>query len=152
MKSLVVLLVGFLAVISVPLHADPAVNALPVIGPNDTGTTTYSQWVDGAEKRTVHTHAKGAAEPIRYLWSAGAALDGQQLIFGDSKTPGIRYLRIGFEKPVTVGSILVRGGGRVSGRRRLAARCCFRPPLGSSKPEGSRCEKSNFHLLFWGQP
>jgi len=95
---------------TLPLLAAPAL--LPIIGPRDTGATTYSEWVDGIEKPIVHTDSNGVVQHINYLWSPGATPNS--ISYGDSKTPGVRYLRISFEKPVTIGSILVHGTGRVS--------------------------------------
>jgi len=102
------------AVLSFPIYAKADTAGTMITDANNLGTVTYTEWVEGAEKPIVHTDNKGVVKAPNYLWSAGIAIEGKQLIFGDSKTPGIRYLRIGFEKPVTVGSILAHGGGRVS--------------------------------------
>jgi hypothetical protein len=114
MKSLFASFLCLLGFTALPLLADTASSALPLVGPNDTGTVTYSEWVDGAEKPIVHTDANGAAQPLKYFWSPEVILDYRSLLYGDSKTPGLRRLRIAFEKPVTVGSVLVRGVGQVS--------------------------------------
>ena len=114
MKFFNALLCCILWFATLPLLAAPARPTLPVIGPADTGATAYSEWADGAEKPVAHLDGKGVAQPVRCLWGLGAATDVHPVSYGDSKMPGIRHLRIAFEKPVTVGSILARGDGRVS--------------------------------------
>jgi hypothetical protein len=113
MKAPVVLLFSIFAFVALPLQGDPGPKALPVISPDDMGTETYSDWVDGAEKPLVDIDAKGVVQSVS-VWSPGSTFDGRPFPYGDSKTPGVRYLRIALEKPVTIGSILVHGNGRVS--------------------------------------
>jgi hypothetical protein len=49
------------------------------------------------------------------IWAQGLPQPHfQGVTFGKSKTPGERHLRIGFLEPVGIGSVLVRGGVRVS--------------------------------------
>jgi len=114
MKSLVASLICIFGFATLRLLADPASSLPPIIGPHDTGATTYAEWMDGVEKPIIHTDPKGVVQPILSLWEPGTVFNGHPFPYGDSKTPGVRYLRIGFEKPVTIGSILVHGGGRVS--------------------------------------
>ena len=45
---------------------------------------------------------------------AGSQIEWQGLKYGDSKIPGPRHLRIGFKAPVAIGSVLTKGGGRLS--------------------------------------
>ena len=39
-------------------------------------------------------------------------MDWPGVTFGDAKVAGARHLRVGLTKPVKIGSLLVRGGGR----------------------------------------
>ena len=94
--------------------ADSPSAALSAIGPSDTGATTYTQWVDGVESPISVTDARAVVPQMNYAWSVRTVLNGRQLSYGNTKTPGPRYLRIGLEKPVTVGSILACGSGQVS--------------------------------------
>src|SRR5205823_4617533 len=42
------------------------------------------------------------------VWTSKAELGHSGLAFGDSKNPGVRHLRIGFARPIAVGSVLTR--------------------------------------------
>jgi hypothetical protein len=81
------------------------------LGYNDTGTIGLSTWVDGTEQAVPPFPSD--ANSLQYLWE-NKPREGRLLWFGDSRKPGERYLRVALEKPVTIGSILVRGGGAVS--------------------------------------
>jgi len=102
-----------LGLLSFPIFLLPCVASTPAIplSSSDTGTITYSSWLDGSEAAISPVH--GDPHSLKLLWEDGAR-DPHPLEFGDSKNPGKRYLRVTFEKPVTIGSILVRGGGAVS--------------------------------------
>ena len=73
----------------------------------------FVQWVDGAEKPLLNN----AGEPRSVettIWTTTFHFLYPTLIYGDSKKPGLRYLRIGFKRPVSIGSVLVHGGGQLS--------------------------------------
>ncbi|MEI9999112.1 MAG: hypothetical protein WDO13_08030 [Verrucomicrobiota bacterium] len=72
----------------------------------------YAEWHHGVEAPI--TEVKGSGAPPRFLWTPQEPSTWSLLSYGSSKMPGVRHLRVGFEKPVTIGSILARGGGRVS--------------------------------------
>ena len=48
------------------------------------------------------------------VWTRDSNPQWDGVTFGDSKTPGIRRLRIGLKNPIAIGSVLVRGGGQLS--------------------------------------
>jgi len=102
------------AALSLPIFADQGLPGTMIRDANDLGTVTYSEWVDGAEKDIVNLNSNGVAQPLHYLWNKTKLTDGSMLYYGDSRAPGIRYLRIAFKNPVAIGSILARGGGSVS--------------------------------------
>lgn len=52
--------------------------------------------------------------PRHVLYTRTTVPEWDGVSFGDTKTPGVRHLCIGFRTPVVVGSVLVRGGGRLS--------------------------------------
>lgn len=54
-----------------------------------------------------------------FLWTSRTAPSHAALLFGESKTPGVHHLRIGFK--ATGGSVLVRGGGTLSVLKASAA-------------------------------
>src|SRR5689334_15739239 len=79
------------------------------VATGDLDPATFAEWVDGAERPT--TSKRG---PAHVVWTPGGQIEWQGLKYGESKNPGLRHLRVGFKAPVRVGSVLVRGGGRLS--------------------------------------
>jgi hypothetical protein len=77
--------------------------------------SAFAQWVDGAEQRIrpKDERDKGAL-PAWVIATAKGNIGHNGLLFGQSKTPGPRHLRIAFKSPVRVGTVLVRGGGQLS--------------------------------------
>ncbi len=69
----------------------------------------FAEWVDGSE--SPMTLQRG---PAHIVWTRTTAPEWDGVTFGESKTSGPRHLRIAWQKPVAVGSVLVRGGGQVS--------------------------------------
>ena len=67
---------------------------------------------DGQEKPL--SGVDRAQSPQWVIWTNKTQPGHSGLAFGASKTPGARHLRVGFKAPVTVGSVLVRGGGTLS--------------------------------------
>ncbi len=108
-------LLAFIVGLAIPvsIFAAPNTSATMVLDANNLGSITYSEWVNGVEKEVVRLDGHGVATPAHYFWSKKVPTDGRPQ-FGDSKTPGVRYLRIGFGNPVTIGSVLIRGAGQVS--------------------------------------
>lgn len=72
-------------------------------------TNAFVMWVDGGEKPV--TVKEG---PRLVLWTRNSTAEWQGVTFGESKNSGPRHLRVGWNSPVTVGSVLVRGGGQLS--------------------------------------
>jgi hypothetical protein len=72
---------------------------------------TFAEWENGVEKTIPNEGRTPLIEKI--IWNEKRVQAGE-LSFGDSRTPGVRYLRVGFKTPVPVGSVLVRGGGSLS--------------------------------------
>jgi len=72
---------------------------------------TFSEWVDGAEKPVTPNYG-----PFSAIWTTTTQPPQTEMgvKFGDTKNQGLRYLRIGLKTPVSVGSVLTRGGGRLS--------------------------------------
>jgi hypothetical protein len=73
----------------------------------------FTQWVDGAEKPVLDEHGK-MRPPESAVWTTTYHFIWPSLTYGDSKAPGVRYLRVGFRNPIAVGSVLARGGGKLS--------------------------------------
>ena len=80
------------------------------IKPADIDAAAFSEWVDGSDK-TIEPAKDG---PTQALWTKTSHPDFRGVTFGDSAAPGPRHLRVGLKVPVPVGSVLVRGGGRLS--------------------------------------
>ncbi|MBI5383978.1 MAG: hypothetical protein HZA90_04755 [Verrucomicrobia bacterium] len=97
---------GALAANPAPLADSPFATPL-ALGALD--TNAFVAWVDGAEKPI--TVKEG---PRLVLWTRNSTAEWQGVTFGESKNSGPRHLRLGWDSPVTVGSVLVRGGGQLS--------------------------------------
>ena len=93
---------------TLPLHAEG--NAQSVLKAEDFDMSAFSEWADGAA-RTDTLPKEG---PRRIIWTQGTRPEGTGLPFGDSNVSGTRHLRVGFKTGTTVGSVMVRGGGRLS--------------------------------------
>ncbi len=70
---------------------------------------TFDEWIDGAEKPIRIKHG-----PEHVIWTQTTSPDWDGVTFGESKHSGARHLRIGFNAPLAVGSVLVRAGGQLS--------------------------------------
>ena len=79
------------------------------LGAADLDPAAFSQLVDGQLSPMPQKDG-----PRHVVWTSGTAPEWDGAAFGDSKTPGPRYLRIGLNRPVAVGAVLVRGGGTLS--------------------------------------
>ena len=77
---------------------------------SDLDPATFSYWVDGQEKNA----GLPADGPQHVIWTQDSAVNWDGVRFGDSKTPGARFLRLGFKSPVPIGTILARSGGQIS--------------------------------------
>ncbi|GDY21898.1 hypothetical protein LBMAG56_32450 [Verrucomicrobiota bacterium] len=79
------------------------------IKPEDVEAAAFAQWVEGRETPVVTKDGV-----TQFLWTTRTAPSHAGLLFGESKSPGVRHLRIGFKQPVAVGTVLVRAGGTLS--------------------------------------
>ena len=82
------------------------------LAPGDLDAGAYAQWVAGAQT-PVDGDARGRA-PQWVIWTTKSSGGHSGVSFGASKTAGARHLRIGFKRPIPIGSVLVRGGGTLS--------------------------------------
>ncbi len=76
--------------------------------------SAFSQWIEGKESPVTlppNEVSKGAGI---VLWTDKGGPIHTGVSFGEGNVTGIRHLRIGFREPVLIGSILVRGGGKLS--------------------------------------
>jgi hypothetical protein len=112
--ALVAVLLLVLAV-APPVRAQPTTPSLFATPMTDDNLdpAAFVQWVSGSERPFLD--GKGTPRnPETALWTSTPHFLYPGLIYGDSREPGIRYLRFGFKHPVAVGSVLVHGGGRLS--------------------------------------
>ncbi|MDD4921705.1 MAG: hypothetical protein PHS30_04400 [Bacteroidales bacterium] len=75
--------------------------------------SVYTEWVDGVEKPVQGRDDKSKL-PQWVLWTDKSEPSYSGVLFGASKKTGPRHLRIGFNSPVAIGSLLTEGGGRPS--------------------------------------
>jgi hypothetical protein len=87
----------------------------------DVDVATFAVWVDGQEKKIEvpqepvdkNLNRRGQY-PHWLIWTQNCEAGWSGKEFGDSKTPGARHLRIGFNSAKSVGSILAGGNIKVS--------------------------------------
>ena len=86
-------------------------------GPGFLSTALTADQLDPAEFRQ---YFEGTERPLavkegprHVVWTRDGRPEWDGVKFGDSKTPGPRHLRVGFKAAVTVGTVLVRGGGQL---------------------------------------
>ena len=111
-KSQILIALIFFVSAGVPLAFGQTGQLGPVATPlvaDNLDPAAFAQWVDGVEKPMPQRDG-----PRHVIWTAGTQPEWDGVLFGDSKTPGPRHLRIGWKTPITVGSVLVRAGGQVS--------------------------------------
>ena len=108
------LAIGFVlpAVVHAAQLGDPGVAFNTPVAVANLDPAAFAEWVDGAEKPVVSLSKTGALQWVVFTSTTNAGSSG--VTFGDSKTPGPRHLRIGFHAAVPVGSVMVKGGGRLS--------------------------------------
>lgn len=80
------------------------------VTPDDLDPAAFAVWVDGRETAT----GLPTDGPRHVVWTQSAGIEWDGVHFGDSKTPGARFLRIGFKTAIPIGSVLTRGGVQVS--------------------------------------
>lgn len=105
------------AILTVLLLVSPCLRAAdtPVFQPAGGASldpAAFAQWADGKETPIAEDVAKDG--PYSVMWTAEKRPDWPGVKFGQGRAVGARHLRIGFSKPITVGSVLVRGGGSLS--------------------------------------
>lgn len=81
----------------------------PAVNGNQFDPAAFAEWADGAEKPVAVKNG-----PKHVMWTRDSSADWDGVKYGESTAAGPRHLRVGFTEAVPVGSVLVRGGGRVS--------------------------------------
>ncbi len=91
----------------------PSRPATPVT-PERIDPSTYAEWVDGNERQLDTQRRELAPQWVLWTDDPRTTPGHSGVVFGDSKSPGKRHLRIGFREAIPVGSVIVRGGGTLS--------------------------------------
>ena len=74
----------------------------------------YAEWVDGREIPIIPKDERDrSASPAWLDWTQDTNAGHMGRDFGESKTPGARHLRVGFTRPVAIGTLIVGGDVRV---------------------------------------
>ncbi len=71
--------------------------------------TASAEWVNGAERPLTVPFGV-----LQMFWTQTTPSSVYLLQYGASPQPGIRHMRLGFTRPIAIGSILVRGGDQLS--------------------------------------
>ncbi|MDB6077582.1 MAG: repeat containing protein [Akkermansiaceae bacterium] len=75
----------------------------------------FAEWVDGVERRIEPGQDGDKSRLPQWLLSTTTTTTGHSgIAFGDSKRPGPRHLRIGFQQAIPVGSVFSQDGGSLS--------------------------------------
>ncbi len=98
-------------------HALPTVPAFTTpLAVGNLDPEAFTEWVDGHDRPVALRDG-----PRHVIWTQTTAPEWDGLRFADSKTAGVRHLRIGWTAALPVGTVLVRAGGQVSVLRPTAA-------------------------------
>ncbi|MEZ0296070.1 MAG: hypothetical protein ACAI35_06405 [Candidatus Methylacidiphilales bacterium] len=101
-----------------PAATAPASELLEThITPEDLDADTFTDWVDGKEQpRPSDLDEKQMRNfmPDYAVFTTKTKPNHGSYTFGESKTPGPRYMRIGFRNSVPIGTVLVNGTGSIS--------------------------------------
>ena len=90
----------------------PSVYASPFVTPLTVDlldSNAFAAWVDGAEQQIQVKRG-----PRDVIWTQTTTSEWPGATFGESKSSGVRHMRIGWKSPLTVGTVLVRAGGSLS--------------------------------------
>jgi len=116
----VLLLVLALAAAALAAPAIPPFAAFTEVTTQDIDPAVFRQWVDGVEG-VITPAIQHYGMNIRHesVWTRDAEkglgyTQGREIQFGDSSNPGPRHLRVGFTRPVPVGTILGWATSRIS--------------------------------------
>lgn len=80
--------------------------------PDDLDPAAFSEWIDG-ETKLISGQTRSNA-PDWLVWTTKTEPGHSGRKYGESRSPGVRHLRLGFHRQVDVGSVMVSGGGRLS--------------------------------------
>jgi hypothetical protein len=117
MKKPISVCLGLLLQANMLLAAAPVDTAFRTpLAAEDLDPSAFTQWTDGAGSPLAV-----ADGPRHAMWTRDSAPQWDGVSYGETKQPGVRHLRIGWKRPLAVGSVLVRGGGRLSVLRGDAA-------------------------------
>ncbi len=75
----------------------------------DLDPAAFAQWIDGVEKPFELRDG-----PRHVIWTRNSRPEWDGVRYGAGKEIGVRHMRIGWKNAIAVGTVLVRGGGRVS--------------------------------------
>ena len=85
----------------------------------------FRAWADGQEQPVRGgfggEDTPNTDGPKHVVWTSGSAPEWDGSYYGVSKNLGVRYLRIGFQSALPVGTVLTRGGGTLSVLKATAA-------------------------------
>jgi len=105
-----------LIVICLAVPSAPAAEDLKTtLKPDGFDPAAFTDWFDGQEQPVTPGNGNDKnRQPQAIVWTTGSSPSHSGLAFGQSKSPGVRHLRIGLNSAVPAGAVLIRGGVRVS--------------------------------------
>ncbi len=84
------------------------------VTPENIDPEAFAEWSDGAERKILPNEKQKDPSPASVLCTTASNSGGSMLIFGGSKAPGARHLRLGLKQAVAVGSVIARSGAALS--------------------------------------
>ncbi len=105
------------------LPSETRAQFLPAVKAGNLDSAAFTQWVAGTESPVSIIDRNQEAGPAFVMVTEKSTPSYRGVEFGAAKSPGPRHLRIGFTAPVAIGSVLVRGGGRLSVLKPEVAGC-----------------------------
>jgi hypothetical protein len=72
---------------------------------DDLDHAAFAQWVDGSERPFENPDG-----PRHIVWTRTSRPEWDGLTYGQSKTTGVRHMRIGLKRALAIGTALARGG------------------------------------------
>ena len=94
------------------LAADQAFAPFAALDGSQLDAAAFAESLEGKEAPIPDSAAKTG--PASVVWTTKTKPEFRGVKYGEGRSAGTRHLRIGFTKALPVGSVLVRGGGKLS--------------------------------------
>lgn len=90
----------------------PGASFQGIFAPGDIDSASFAEWSDGKERPMPAGQCDKSPAWVTVTTTGVPAYSG--IAFGSAPAPGTHHLRLGFNRPLPVGAVLVSGGGTLS--------------------------------------